>query len=190
MKYTCRRCGEIVSVHDSWAHVCPEEESEKFIEARVDCSDPVVYQQLHLPNRCLCKGCGKYTDTHYLYPGGETRCWECTFLPKMDQGEPAEQLDSLVDGSIANLVNHDHVCLEGMMKKPENPKHGDTYFDEQGNCYMFLNGYMCINGKGATAYAIPEPDLGDKILVDRKEYEELKEKAKMYDDLDPRPARD
>lgn len=81
MKYTCRRCGEIISVHDSWAHVCPEEKSEKSIEARVDCSDPVVYRRLHLPNRCLCKGCGKYTDTHYLYPGGETRCWECTFLP-------------------------------------------------------------------------------------------------------------
>lgn len=64
-----------------------------------------------------------------------------------------------------------------MTSKPENPKQGDTYFDEQGNGYMF------INSKWAKAYATPEPDLGDKILVDRKEYEELQEKAWMYDDL-------
>lgn len=105
MTVSCTKCGKDLRGVDLHAHVCRVEESE-----------PVTYKRLHLPQRCLCKGCGEYTDVQYLHLGGETRCWDCTFKPRPEKDMALKEpvyadaelnLDSLVDGSVANLVNHD-----------------------------------------------------------------------------------
>lgn len=99
---SCTKCGKQMGMAEAHSHVCRAEERVK-----VEYSEPVTYQRVRLPHSYVCTGCGKPSDVQYLHPGGVVRCWDCTFLPKIKPGELAEQLDSLVDGSVGNLVNHD-----------------------------------------------------------------------------------